>query len=269
MIDKIFITKLLVSFFVGGGVIALLSILAKKYQKYGGIILSMPSTMTLGLFFIGWSQGVDIALEANLAIPIGIAIDLVFFTTFVYAAQIGNSKLNSLISANLISVLIWGLLAYFITSQKFNNITYGIIIYIFMVFISFILLSRKRNYENKKVIKKITYFQIFSRVIFSGIIITTAVLLSKIVDPIWGGILSIFPVAFLSSMNMLLYYRGRDFIKSVSQTTPLSSFFFVFYSFMAFIFFRLGIFWGTIICQLITVILMFLSKDIIKRISSK
>ena len=61
MIDKIFITKLLVSFFVGGGVIALLSILAEKYQKYGGIILSMPSTMTLGLFFIGWSQGVDIA----------------------------------------------------------------------------------------------------------------------------------------------------------------------------------------------------------------
>lgn len=49
--SSIFIIQLIVSFFVGGGLITLLTFLAEKSSsKVSGIILSFPSTALAGFF---------------------------------------------------------------------------------------------------------------------------------------------------------------------------------------------------------------------------
>ncbi|MBN1224817.1 MAG: DUF3147 family protein, partial [Candidatus Aminicenantes bacterium] len=52
---KIFLIKLVLSFFVGGAWVAAATLIADKYgTKIGGIIIGLPSTLLVSLFFIGW-----------------------------------------------------------------------------------------------------------------------------------------------------------------------------------------------------------------------
>jgi len=52
--NKLFIIQLIISFIVGGGFVALLTIVAEKVnQRIAGIILTFPITAGLALFFLG------------------------------------------------------------------------------------------------------------------------------------------------------------------------------------------------------------------------
>lgn len=53
MVTTLFIWRLVVSVLVGGSVIAVQSLLAEKYPQTGGFIVSIPTTLPMGLFFIG------------------------------------------------------------------------------------------------------------------------------------------------------------------------------------------------------------------------
>ncbi len=54
--SKLFIIQLIVSFIVGGSIIALLSLAAEKVNKtIAGILIAFPSTVALGFFFLGWN----------------------------------------------------------------------------------------------------------------------------------------------------------------------------------------------------------------------
>lgn len=54
MMNKLFLTQLIVSFVVGGGFVALLTIVAEKVnQRIAGIILTFPITGGMALFFLG------------------------------------------------------------------------------------------------------------------------------------------------------------------------------------------------------------------------
>jgi len=53
--DNLFALQLITSFFVGGSLIALLSFIAERAsEKMAGVIISLPATISISYFFIGW-----------------------------------------------------------------------------------------------------------------------------------------------------------------------------------------------------------------------
>lgn len=56
LIDKLFLIQVVTSFIVGGVFIAILGFIAERSSpKVAGIVLSLPSTMAISFFFIGWT----------------------------------------------------------------------------------------------------------------------------------------------------------------------------------------------------------------------
>lgn len=68
--NTLFLIKLALSFLIGGLWIIVATIVADKLgSKIGGLIGGLPSTIMFGLFFIGWTQGPAVAVQATTIAP--------------------------------------------------------------------------------------------------------------------------------------------------------------------------------------------------------
>lgn len=72
----IFYIQLIVSFLVGGLFIALQTLIAERVSTlWRGVVLTIPSTLALGLFFIGLAKSPQDVVEASQIVPIALGID--------------------------------------------------------------------------------------------------------------------------------------------------------------------------------------------------
>ncbi|MCX7965133.1 MAG: hypothetical protein N2596_00710, partial [Syntrophorhabdaceae bacterium] len=68
--DKIFLIKVIISFIIGSIWITGSTYIAERYgTKLGGVVVGLPSTIIFGLLFIGWTQSVEVAVEATDIVP--------------------------------------------------------------------------------------------------------------------------------------------------------------------------------------------------------
>jgi uncharacterized membrane protein (GlpM family) len=61
------------------------------------------------------------------------------------------------------------------------------------------------------------------RSVFAGSVIALALLLSKFIGPVWGGLFAVFPAAFSSSLYLLSKKHGFEFVSAVTRTMPFGS----------------------------------------------
>ena len=94
--------KLLLSFIIGGIWVTLITIIAEKYgPKYSGIVSAIPSTTFIALFFIGWTQSIEVASQTTTLIPIVGGINTLFVV--IYLLMIKRGFVKALLS----SLLFW------------------------------------------------------------------------------------------------------------------------------------------------------------------
>ena len=245
--ENIFLIKVVISFFTGGIFIALLTLLAEKYKKLSGLIISIPSTLPIGLFFIGWTQDKEAVTEALKIVPISLSILLIFATIFITASLFikKSNFYKNLVQVNIISLLLWSILSYLVIHNNFTNIPYSLLIFIIIFLISYSIMNRKsikaddigldkKNISVKKMNKS---YVILIRSIFSGSIIMTSVILAKVFNPIWGGVFAMFPGAYISSFNILLIsQKSNKALKRVGETISVGVVLFMIFAFMIMIF---------------------------------
>lgn len=254
-----FVLKVIISFFVGGLFIAAQSILAERFLPVGGLIISVPSTLPIDLFFIGWSEDMEAAMKAASIVPIAIALLLLFSTVFIYSAQYGDGKIKSLLVANISSLSIWFILAFLVISFRFDNLGLELGVYIVVLFLTAYLLYYRQRRQSPKALTKTTVptgMNIVLRALFGGLIICSSVILSKVLSPLWGGVFSVFPATYLSTFNIIHMNAGKKHLLAVGKTIPEGSVFFLIYVILAYYLFAFGIFWGTVLAELITIILI-------------
>ncbi len=243
--ENIFLLKVIISFVTGGIIIALLTLLAEKYKKIGGLIISIPSTLPIGLFFIGWTQDKDAVIEALRIVPISLSILLIFATIFILLSR-KVSRINffkKLILLNLISLIIWSSLSYFAIIVNLTNILLSLLIFSIIFTISYILLNYKyisqEQKQNEQPIKVNKTQELITRSIFSGTIIMTSVILAKVFNPIWGGVFAMFPGAYLSSFNILLISKKDNrILNEVGKTIPIGVVLFMAFAFITMLFLK-------------------------------
>ncbi len=254
-----FVLKVIISFFVGGLFIAAQSILAERFLPVGGLIISVPSTLPIDLFFIGWSEDMEAAMKAASIVPIAIALLLLFSTVFIYSAQYGDGKIKSFLVANISSLSIWFILAFLVISFRFDNLGLELGVYIVVLFLTAYLLYYRQRRQSPKALTKTTVptgMNIVLRALFGGLIICSSVILSKVLSPLWGGVFSVFPATYLSTFNIIHMNAGKKHLLAVGKTIPEGSVFFLIYVILAYYLFAFGIFWGTVLAELITIILI-------------
>jgi hypothetical protein len=254
--DNLFILQLVISFLVGGGFIAFLSFIAEKSsEKVAGMIVSLPSTMVISFFFIGWALSPEAVANIAPLIPMISGIVMIFTVVYLYLSKIKLSKLASMILCTIGSLFVWFLFAVPFAIIEFSNLWISLLGYLILAGIAYYFITIKTHQKSVHTPLKYTLFQKIFRAVFSGFIITLAVFLSKTAGPFWGGIFSGFPSLFLSTLTIFYWHYDSSFLFKIWKNSPLGSIIFVIYSISAiYTFPAFGIWGGTIVSYLISLI---------------
>jgi len=248
-VDIPFIFKLVLSFLIGGLWVLAATLLADKVgPKVGGLISGLPSTVVLGLFFIAWSQTPATAVMATTAIPIVAGINSLFLATYVYFVRknIGQAVLSSL--------TLWFVLAYVVVRSQFDNYAISLLACGFFFLLSFLLMEKVFRVASIRG-RAIRYSPslLFARALTGGLTVTLAVYLGKIGGPLWGGIFSVFPAMFISTMLATYFAHGPLFSAGVMKSAMLGALSVVAYAVMVrSTYLPLGLWLGTFVSMLVS-----------------
>lgn len=248
----VLLAQILVSFFVGGSSITLLSLIAEKTNQHiSGIIMMFPTTLVLGFFFLGLTtnaENVSNVIPATL-IPLGIVIFssvIYIYCSMFFVSKIKN-KIPQILCSLLTSILIWFILASPFAIYKFSNKLVGVTGFLIIVIVTHLIL-RSKNYELNMTRLKYTKRHIFIRALFTGTIIATVVLLGKTLDPFWGGIFTMFPAATFATLIILHFYYEPRQLFYFMKSAPIGSISLFIYAISIMLLFpKLGIWAGTLI----------------------
>ncbi|MEN8222644.1 MAG: DUF3147 family protein [Acidobacteriota bacterium] len=210
--------RLVLTFFTGlVWIFISISIGKKSGSNLSGFIAGLPSTALLVFFFIGLNQSPEIAAEATTVFPLSYSMTGVFLIVYAKTIKWGLS------TAVFSGLFCWFTGGFIISVIKPGNYLLNISIYILLLPVLYTLV--KRFTGTKPVSGKNLPSSprlIFIRSVIGGLIITTAVLLSKICGPIFGGIFSAFPAMFISTLVIAYKTYGRDFSKRMTRPLLLT-----------------------------------------------
>jgi hypothetical protein len=260
--NKLFVIQLIVSFLVGGGVIALLSFIAEKANKrVAGIILAFPTTLGLGFFFLGWTISPKAVADIVPSTLIPLGLSSVFVTIYAYLAnhlaKIVKTKIWQIMTTFIISIGFWLIFAIPTVILKINHLAVGITSYALLILIAHLLLQRK-NYE-KPITLTYTTYQKIGRAIFIGFMVSLVVLLGNILNPFWGGMLAMFPAIFSSVLIIVHWYYDPKSLFPTMQKVALGSLSLFAYAITTmFVFPKFGFILGTLFAYTVSLIVTLL-----------
>jgi hypothetical protein len=263
-VDHIFIIQLISSFAVGGLLVAFMSLAAERVSsKTAGVILSLPSTLAISLFFIGLTRGETALADVLPVLPLSLGAAVLFVAVYANIAQKIKDTTVSILVSLTGAIFIWLVIGIPLALFKFDNLFFSITGYIILVIISHLMLYFKKG--GPQVIFKYSINQKLFRIIMAGSIIALVVFLTKQLGTVWGGVFSVFPAAYLSSLVIFHKARGSLFLFSATKTLPLTSPIFIIYAVAAKYFFPvLGILAGTFISYLLVLMLMFVYARVLQ-----
>ena len=264
MIDA-FIIKLVLSFLVGGTWVAIATLIADKYgTKIGGIIIGLPSTLLVSLFFIGWTQSPVVAVEATTIVPVIGAVNALFLVAYIALVRV-NFWL-----ALCGSALLWAGCSFSLVLLRFSNFPLSLVIYVIVVVVSYFIIEkgiRVRSESARKI--EHTFGTLLFRGLLSGVIIASAVVMGKMGGPLLGGMFAMFPAMFLGTLLITYFSHGPLFSSAVMKVALISAVSVVFYGVLVrYTYIPLGLWWGTLVSIIISFSsAYFIHGLVVKRIS--
>lgn len=246
--DASFLVKLALSFLIGGFWIIVVTIVADKLgSKIGGLISGLPSTIMFGLFFIGWTQGPAVAVQATTITPIIAGLSGLFLTCYTFLV-----KKNFWLSI-ITSIAVWLILSFTLIRIHFDNFPLALVGYLLLVAANYWVMEKIlkiKSIKGKKV--KYTKLLILSRGMVGGMVVALAVFLGKVGGPIWGGTFSMFPAMFISTIFITYYTHGPDFSAATIKSAMISASSTVLYSMsVRFTYLNFGLVFGTLVSTLV------------------
>ena len=208
-----FTIQVFISFFVGGLFIALQTFFGERVPlRWRGVVLTIPTTLALGLFFIGLTKTpVDVA-QAVTIIPAALGPDYLFVLSFAFFSQF------NLMAGFVASFSVWivssGLLLYFPPVDLITSILfYGAP----SVLIAYLLVSQLQQ-TTTIIPVPMTWKRITVRSLIGGSVVALIVILSKTLGNNWGGLFSTFPAAFSATFLIYYFVHGKKIIPSVAKS---------------------------------------------------
>lgn len=194
-----YLLKVFLSFFVGGGVIILVTFLAEKLgSRVGGILSGFPTTILVSLLFIGVVLGPEAAQTASVSTLITLSIFGIFCSAYAYLYPKGIKM------ALPIAIAFWLVASLPFVQFKVQSLPLALSIFAGIAGISYFILSRKNVIaEEKMVFLKKPQWGYAVRFFLGGGVIGLASWLSLTMGEVVGGVMAGFPAAAVSSIIIL------------------------------------------------------------------
>jgi len=262
--DKIFAVNIILSFSIAGTWIAFSSLLAERLgSKVGGLIANLPSNILVSLIFVSFVNDVEYVANAVTAVPLGLINVTVFLLVFIMLLKYG------LFVASFCALFAWFVGA--LLMNQFGDIPFSWAIFMYFIFAICAILFLEKILKVKNVHferKHYTVLQIAGRAIFSGSIVAGVVIISKFSPPSFTGIFSTFPAMLFTTLFILTKKQGIAFARATGKILVLSTTNTLIYAVAVhFTYPVFGVFLGTVLSYLTSVIWIWLLFPIVKRLS--
>lgn len=230
--ERVFVTQLILSVIIGGIFVALQSLIAEKVsQKLAGIVLSVPSTLAIALYFMGLTVSPSSVAKIMPVIPISFGIGLLFCCAYVYVAnKINAGSVFALLLSTVAATVTWLTLAVPLAVFEFDNLALSFFGYAALILLSHYLLSTRPNMKTRAASVRYTTVQKLIRASVGGCIIGFIIVLAKYLGPFWGGIFSSFPAVYLSTLLIIHRSQGPRFLFHITKALPVASPVFIIYA---------------------------------------
>lgn len=260
---KLLLLHTVTAFFVGGFFITAITFVAERFgSKLGGFIGGLPSTGFVALLFIGIVGGVDSSVASASVLPLAMVGVAAFLTLFSILVR------KSFALALGLSLSGWLIIALGIKMLPPMSIGPAFLVSFLSTFLLYRLVSSFLGGQSVTGAKiSLTVFQVISRAFLSGFFVALAVFLSKILNPVFGGIVAGLPVAMSVSLFIVHYRKGYVFSQALARSFLASGpFLLSVYAIFVYVFYsRYGLVWGTIFAYLATAIVSIPVYVFIKR----
>lgn len=211
---NLFLVKLTLSVLVGGSYAVLMTRVSERFgSKLGGLLIGLPSTSLVGYIFIAWTQSASVAAAGSIVSPISISAASLFVAAFVLFYPRFHG-----ITSYVMAILVWMLFTIPFIVLKINTIHLSLLVAACYLAIAIVLVRKFSDQKIKNM--PITTSSLLMRGVISGGIIGLAVVLSKVLGPLWGGLMAGFPALFSSTVIILLRAHGIGFASSVAKRMP-------------------------------------------------
>ena len=250
-------------FVASAAVVILITVIAEKFgTKTGGILGTLPTTIIIAYVFIALNKGVEFASISVSVVPAEIGINLVFL--FIISVLIGRSIYLAFAGA----FTIWIIASFVLWYVNLENVYIAVAIFFISMIGTFLVLEKMNKI--KSISKKsvhYTFKKITFRGILAGLVITITVLLSN-VGAVLSGIFSVFPAIITSTMIICYYEHGPKFASGMAKSMIFGSSSVMSYAALIhFTYPEYGIFVGSIIAYLVSVIVALINLKLRKIIS--
>ncbi len=251
--------QIISAFVLGGGIVALQAYAAEKVpQQISGIVLALPSTIIVNYFFLYQILGPAEFSHLLPLIPAPLGLSLILLALYIYLAKwlyiiFKAPKVVLILVCTLTSSAIWLAISIPLAIHKFDNILISLAVFTVLAFLSQLILNRgSAKYKQDQTIHY-TWLEQLTRAMFAGLMVATTVFLAKILGPFWGGIMSVFPAAFLSAIVIIHHYYNHEALFTFFKSAPLGTTTLIIYAVVAeYSFPAFGAIWGTLICIIIS-----------------
>ena len=207
------------SFAIAAAWVSMSTVAAERLgTRAGGVVATLPSTLVVALYFIAVEQGTGFATKVAWAVPAEMGINSVFLALFVTFSSRG---------------LWWAIAAAFSGWAALSAVLYladpqgmllPLLAFAILVVASMAWLRARHPYRQEAG-SHISYTprEIALRGLFAGVVISLAIVGSRLAGPVLGAIFAVFPVIFTSTMVILYLRQGPTFTGATGTTMILGS----------------------------------------------
>lgn len=223
-VDGAFLLRLVVAFVVGGLAVALFTAAAERHgSRLGGLLLSFPVKVVASLLLIGWSEGATFAASTAAAVPAGIAINVVFLGSAALLALRWPAR--RALAAGLSLWFVAGVLV--LVARPPGGVATLLLLWAAAALAALWLLDRvpgaRGDRRSSRGSDGFGARGLAARALGAGSVVAASVLLARIVGPFAGGLMSVFPSGFLTSLYILLSRHGPQFTAATARVMVAGS----------------------------------------------
>jgi len=213
-----FVIKWLLSLIVGTIWVAISATIAERVSgRIGGLIIGLPSTVVIGLLFIGITQDLDSTITASTVILFGTGTYCFYFLAYLLSSPKG------FLHGVFVSLLIWLCSAIFAALATPKSFVVAVLWWFILVTLSLWFVNKKIRINHKLISKSISGSPIILKALVTGTVISLIVLVSKIAGPRWGGALATFPALTLSTILVTAKSGGIEFTRLIIKNVLIST----------------------------------------------
>jgi len=242
-----FLLRLALSFVVGGGTVAAFTTVAERGNaRVGGLLLSFPVKVTVSLVLIALNEGVGFAATSATAVPAGIAVNAVFLVAT--ALLVRRLAPWPAIAAAL---ALWAAAGLAVVLWLPEGLAWSLAAWGAVALAALALLARIPALRGEKRAKAdpapLSWWRLALRACAAGAVVAGSIVVAHYGGPILGGLASVFPSGFITTMVILTRKHGADFtgatVRVMVAGTAAPS---LFGAAVAFAYPALGVLWGTL-----------------------